>query len=170
MSVKTKDFQTSFNPHSVSSWFKNGDFKNHIINEKNIPITKEFIEGVLKKYDTSHKVKNLEIFQLAMVHISYVNRTTLTEKTAKLLKDVIPISDKDKPNAMPLKEQSYNKLEYLGDSVGHAVIARYLYDRYPSENEGFYTSLRSKIECSEKFSFLSKKLGLPKYAIIARNI
>lgn len=162
--------QDVFNPKNVTSWFKDGDFKNHIINEQNIPITKEFIDTLFKKYNLNHKIKNLDNFQLAMVHISYINRTTLTEKTAKLLKDVVPISDCDKPKAMHLKEQSYNKLEFLGDSVCHAVIARYLYDRYPNENEGFYTSLRSKIECCEKFAFLSKKMGLPKYAIVARNI
>jgi ribonuclease-3 len=172
MSVKKSngDRQELFNAKSVVNWFKDGDFKNHIINEKNKPITKEFIEGVFKKYNVNHKVKNLENFQLAMVHISYVNRTTLTEKTAKLLKDVIPILDKDKPHAMPLKEESYNKLEFLGDSICHAIIARYLYDRYPTENEGFYTSLRSKIECSERFAFLSKKIGLPQFSIVARNI
>ena len=31
-----------------------------VLNEKNIPITKEFIEGIFKKYSFNHKVKNLD--------------------------------------------------------------------------------------------------------------
>ena len=158
------------NPTTWISWFKDGDFKNHIINENNIPITKEFIESIFKKYNFNHKVKNLELFQLAMVHISYLNRTTITEKTAKLLKDVIPISDKMKDKAMSLKTKSYGVLEFHGDAVIHHILADYLVDRYPDEEEGFLTRLRTKLERDETLSFLSKRLGLHKYAIVARNI
>jgi len=155
---------------NMTQWFKDGDFKNHIINETNIPITKEFIEGIFKKYNFSHKVKNLDLFQLAMVHISYLNRTTITEKTARILKDVIPIEHDKKRGAMQLKEKTYGRLEYLGDAVIHNVLAEYLFDRYETEDEGFLTKLRTKLEKDESLSRLSKKIGLHKYAIIARNI
>jgi dsRNA-specific ribonuclease len=155
---------------NITQWFKDGDFKNHMLNEANIPITKEFIEGVFKKYNFNHKVKNLELFQLAMVHISYLNRTTITEKTARILKDVIPIENDKKNKAMPLKDKTYGRLEYLGDAVIHNVLAEYLFDRYEGEDEGFLTKLRTKLEKDESLSRLSKKIGLQKYAIIARNI
>ena len=73
------------------SMFKDDNFKLHMLNEKNVKITKTFINDIFKKYDISHRVKNLENFQLAMVHISYVNKQTITEKTAKLLKNIDPI-------------------------------------------------------------------------------
>lgn len=153
-----------------ASWFKDGDFKNHMINEKNIPITKQFIEGVFAKYKFNHKVKNLENFQLAMVHISYINRSSITEKTAKMLKDVVPINEENKKKAMPLKDQCYGRLEFLGDAIIHAIIAEYLFDRYKDEAEGFLTKLRTKLEKDSMLSELSKKLGFHKYAIVARNI
>lgn len=153
-----------------STWFKNGDFKNHIINEKNKPITKEFIENIFKKYNFKHKIQNLEQFQLAMVHVSYLDRTTLTEKTAKMLRDVLPISDEMKELAMPLKKKSYEVLEFWGDSVISLVLAEYLMQRYPTEDQGFYTKLRTKLERDETLSFLSKKMGLHEYVIIARNM
>ena len=153
-----------------TTWFKDGDFKNHIINENNIPITKEFIDSIFRKYKFNHKVKNLEVFQLAMVHISYLNRTTITEKTARLLKDVIPIDDSNKKLAMSLKDQCYGRLEYLGDAIIHAILAEYLFDRYKNEDEGFLTKLRTKLEKDVTLSELSKKVGLHKYAIVARNI
>jgi len=153
---------------SIKSWFKNGDFKLHILNEKNILITTEFIEKTLKKYGLRHKVKNLELFQTAMIHVSYMNRTNIIEKTARLLKDIPPIDDPKK--ALPLQDTSYGRLEYLGDAVIHHAIADYLYDRYSGEDEGFLTKLRTKLEKAEALSELSKKLGFHKYAIIARNV
>ena len=162
----TSDDQTKL----WTTWFKDGDFKNHILNEKNIPITKEYIHSIFKKYNFNHKVKNLENFQLAMVHVSYLNRCTLIEKTAKLLKDVIPIEDNDKLIAMPLKEQCYGRLEYLGDAIIHAILAEYLFDRYKEQDEGFLTKLRAKIEKDVTLSELSRKIGLHKYAIVARNL
>jgi ribonuclease-3 len=167
MTSSSPDFS---NPSTWTAWFKDGDFKNHIINENNIPITKEFIESIFKKYDFNHKVKNLELFQLAMVHISYLNRSTITEKTAKMLKDVIPISNKMKDKAMELKTKSYGVLEFHGDAVIHHILADYLVNRYPDEEEGFLTRLRTKLERDETLSYLSKQLGLHKYAIVARNI
>lgn len=148
--------------------FKDGDFKLHILNENNIPITKEYIEGVLKKYGLIHKVQNLELFQTAMIHISYMNRTSITEKTARILKDIPPIEDPSK--AMELQKTCYGRLEYLGDAIIHHAIAEYLFMRYENEGEGFLTKIRTKLEKAESLSELSKKIGLPKYAIIARNV
>lgn len=171
-STQTKSMTSSapFNPQNVLEWFKDRDFLNHIINEKNIPITKEFINGMFKKYDFDYKVKNIEKFRSAMVHISYIKRTVLTEKTAKLLKEVIPISDADKKKAMELKDEHYNRLELLGDAFIHCILAEYLFARYPNASEGLLTRIRSKLECCDTFATLSKKLGLPKYAVVARNI
>ena len=148
--------------------FKNGDFKLHILNEHNIPITAEFIENTLEKYGLKHKVQNLKLFQTAMIHISYMNRNTITEKTARLLKDIKPIDDPK--NAMELQKSSYGRLEYLGDAVIHHAIAEYLFIRYENEDEGFLTKIRTKLEKAESLSELSKKIGLHKYAVIARNV
>jgi dsRNA-specific ribonuclease len=160
---------TEFDANNI---FKNNNFKLHILNEKNIPITKEFIESVFKKYDFNHEIQNLENYQLAMIHVSYLNRSTITEKTARLLKDVLPIDDEqiNINNVFPLQEKCYGRLEYKGDAVLHHIIADYLFERYPNEDEGFMTKLRTKLEKCETFSELAKKLGLHKYAIIARNI
>lgn len=166
-----QDFLEPYDPKTVMSWFKDGDFINHILNENNVEITQSFIEDVLKKYGLNHKVKNLDNFQLAMVHISYLERSSINEKTARMLKDVIPISDEHKQHAIPLKTKDYGTLEYLGDGAIHYIIGRYLFDRYDGKkDEGFMTTLRTKLEKDETLSKLSKILGLQKYAIIARNI
>lgn len=152
------------------SWFQDGDPKNHILNENNKPITADFINKIFKKYGLNHKVQNLELFQLAMVHVSYLNRSTVTDKTARMLRDVIPIPPHKKHLAMPLKDQNYGRLEFLGDAKIHDILAEYLYERYENEDEGFMTKLRTKIEKSETLSELAKKLNIHFYAVVARNI
>lgn len=52
------------------------------------------------------------------------------------------------------------RLEFLGDAILDAVIADYLFKKYPSENEGFLTQLRSKIVKREYLNSLAKKIGI----------
>lgn len=52
------------------------------------------------------------------------------------------------------------RLEYLGDAVLGAVVADYLYKKYPYQGEGFLTELRSKIVSRASLNQLSKKIGL----------
>lgn len=152
--------------------YTNEELKLYILNEANIPITKKYIENTLKSYDISHKVKNLFQFQTAMVHTSYLNRDLRNDRIVKLVKekDLERIPEKDIAKAMPLFDISYERLEFLGDSVIHLALADYLHDRYSDEQEGFMTRLRTKIESGDTLAYLSKVLGLDKYVIIARNI
>lgn len=170
MSKQKPENLEPYDQKAAMAWFKDGNFINHILNENNIEITKKYIESIFKKYGLNHKVKNLDNFQLAMVHISYKTRTTITEKTARMLKDVIPIDDDAKDKAMPLKEEDYDRLEFLGDCAIHYVLGKYLFTRYQKQDSGFMTKLRTKLEKDETLSKLAKILGLQKYAIVARNI
>lgn len=52
------------------------------------------------------------------------------------------------------------RLEYLGDAVLSAVVADYLYKKYPFEGEGFLTVLRSKIVSRVSLNKLAAKIGL----------
>lgn len=153
-----------------SSWFKNGDFKNHILNENNIYLTTTFLNDIFKKYHSNHRVKNLNNFQTAVTHVSYLKKSFVTDKTALLLKDIPPISNDKKINTIPLQTTDYNTFEFLGDSVIHLALTEYLRKRYPTKNQGFLTKLRTKLEKSDTLSFLAKKMNLHTYAIIARNM
>lgn len=158
------------NNMNQNSLFKDGDFKNHILNEKNIPITENFLNKIFKKYDFNHNVLNLSNFQTAMTHVSYLDKKIIPEKTAKIIKDVKPISSENRKRAMHLQQKDYNTLEYYGDSVIHLALTQYLYHRYPNKDSGFLTKLRTKLEKAESLSFLSKCIGLHKYVVIARNM
>ena len=56
--------------------------------------------------------------------------------------------------------QSNERLEYLGDSILGAVVAEFLYKRFPYKDEGFLTKMRSKIVSKENLSRIAKKLGM----------
>lgn len=52
------------------------------------------------------------------------------------------------------------RLEYLGDAILGAVVAEFLYRKYPFQGEGFLTELRSKIVSRASLNKLAVKIGL----------
>ena len=52
------------------------------------------------------------------------------------------------------------RLEYLGDSVIDTVVADFLFNKYPNEDEGFLTNVRSKIVKRKHLDSLGAKIGL----------
>lgn len=52
------------------------------------------------------------------------------------------------------------RLEYLGDAVLGAIIADYLFKKFPLKDEGFLTAMRSKIVSRSALNKLSQKLGI----------
>lgn len=144
-----------------------------ILNEKNKWITKDFIENMLQKYGVNHTVKDLELYKRTMIHVSYLHRTpeeyaaNRSKKKKKKEEPIEPISDPSL--AIPLQTESYERLEFLGDSVIHLILAEYLFNRY-NEREGFMTRLRTKIENSDTLANLNRNIGLNEYILISRHI
>lgn len=52
------------------------------------------------------------------------------------------------------------RLEYLGDAILGAVIADFLYNRFPQEDEGFLTKMRSKLVNRSILTNLTYEMGL----------
>ena len=57
-------------------------------------------------------------------------------------------------------KDSNERLEYLGDAILSAIVADYLFKKYPYKDEGFLTEIRSRIVNRESLNLLGKKLGL----------
>ena len=49
------------------------------------------------------------------------------------------------------------RLEFLGDAILGAVVAEYLYHKFPEKDEGFLTTLRSKIVSRKSLNTIAKK-------------
>lgn len=145
-------------------------YENHVLNEKNKFINKDIINNIFSENGLKHKVKKMENFQLAMIHKSYLTSVQINDKIIKIMKEITPLDQKFKSITIPLQENSYESLEFLGDAVIHLVLAKYLYTRYENKDPGFLTVLRTKIEKGETLNKLSRNIGLNEYAIFARNI
>lgn len=52
------------------------------------------------------------------------------------------------------------RLEYLGDAVLSAVVAEYLFKKYPTKSEGFLTETRSRIVSRVSLNKLAQDIGL----------
>ena len=61
------------------------------------------------------------------------------------------------------------RLEYLGDAILDAVIADYLYTRFPDKNEGFLTQLRAKLVKRKMLNKLAVNLGIARLLVSRTN-
>ncbi len=59
-------------------------------------------------------------------------------------------------------DENNERLEYLGDAVLSAIIADYLFKRYPYKGEGFLTEMRSKMVNRQQLNDIALKMGLRK--------
>lgn len=82
---------------------------------------------------------NISLYKLALLH-----RSATTKKI----------------NGLKINNE---RLEYLGDAILSAVVADYLFRRFPYKNEGFLTEMRSKIVSRSSLNKLAMKLALPNF-------
>ena len=132
-------------------------------NFNNKMITESDVKDVLRKYDIDDNIVNLGIYQKAFIHKSY------SKKSPEELGENVVIADKPE-GALELFDYNNETLEFLGDAVLSAVVARYLMERYHGQNEGFLTKMRSKLVNGEMLGNLAKKLGFGEIIIISRHI
>lgn len=52
------------------------------------------------------------------------------------------------------------RLEYLGDAVIGLIVADYLIKRYPDQDEGFLTEMRSRIVNGDRLNYLAICIGI----------
>lgn len=55
---------------------------------------------------------------------------------------------------------SYERLEFLGDSILGAIISTYLFENAPQEDEGYLTKMRSKIVSRKNLNLLGERFQL----------
>ena len=107
------------------------------------------------------KVNNILLYQTAFIHKSYCKE--LYEDT----------DFKNIDRSLDLQENSYETMEFLGDSILGSIVSSYLYERFYkiyNQNEGFLTYLKNRIVCGESLAVLSKKIGLNKFIVISKHI
>jgi ribonuclease III len=129
-------------------------------NKNNFLLTESFLNEILNQVDIKINSCNIELYQKSFVHESY-----------RKLKCYEKMTNTD--NCLQLQNESYERLEFIGDALIESIVANYLYSRYHeiyNQDEGFLSKLKMRIVCGKNLSKLSNKLNLKKYIIISKSI
>ena len=92
--------------------------------------------------DISYEFKNMDLLKTAFTHSSYANENNT---------------------------QSYERLEFLGDSILSFVVSTQLYDSKEIIPEGEMSKLRAAIVCEKSLDECAKKLDFGKYLILSKG-
>jgi len=111
-------------------------------NEMNKSITREDVAKI-----TGFSPINLEYYQKAFIH-----------------KSVLRFLSSENLN------NSYERFEFLGDSVLNLVIANFIFNKYKDKEEGYLTRIRTKLVNGKTLSYLAKKIKLNEFLIISKNV
>lgn len=66
-------------------------------------------------------------------------------------------------------DENNERLEYLGDAILSALVADYLFKRYPYKEEGFLTEMRSKMVNRQQLNDIAVKMGLKKVTLYNKS-
>jgi len=66
-------------------------------------------------------------------------------------------------------DENNERLEYLGDAVLSALVADYLFKRYPYKEEGFLTEMRSKMVNRQQLNDIALRMGLKKITLYNKS-
>jgi ribonuclease III len=61
------------------------------------------------------------------------------------------------------------RLEFYGDAVIGLTVSRFLYDRYPDEDEGFLTARRAALVNREALASIALDLGFDRFLLLGRG-
>lgn len=67
------------------------------------------------------------------------------------------------------KEQSNEKLEFLGDAILEFVISEYLYNNYRKLKEGEMTKVRATVVCEESLYEVARRLNFSDFLQVGRS-
>lgn len=114
-------------------------------NENNTCITREDINKI-----TGFNPINVLLYQKAFIHKSVL----------RFLAD----------QEIEEYKTSYERFEFLGDSVLNLIIAEYIFNKYPDKEEGYLTRIRTKLVNGKTLAYLAKKINLNRFLIISKNV
>lgn len=97
----------------------------------------------VKNLDIGYRFKDLDLLNTAFTHLSFANE-----------------------NNIP----SYERMEYLGDSVLQLVVSEYLYNNFPDLTSGELSKFRSHLVSTKNLSSITKQLHFDKYIKIGKAL
>jgi len=136
-------------------------FKANPYNKNNFLVKSTDVINIMVSLDINNfKINDIKFYQTAFIHESYTNNINYSEF-------------KNINDSLSLQDNSYETMEFLGDSLLGSIVCNYLYKRYASlhnENEGFMTKLKNKIVNGESLAYLANLLNFNKYLVISNHL
>ena len=112
-------------------------------------VTRDEIQLIIKM-----KVKNISHYQRALVHKS-IHKAVKRYQGTDIQEYII---------------QHNERLEFLGDSVLSLIVANYLFHKYPDQDEGFLTRIKTKLVNGTQLAKLAKSINLGKYILMSNHV
>ena len=122
---------------------------------------------ILRAYGIGEKPQRWDLFRQACVHSSYVERDELP--VAQQSGEPVVVAPRPE-GCMPLCTADNEQIEFVGDSLLGCVIALYLQERYPDQDEGFLTRLRTRLVNNKHLGELALKIGFQNWIILSRHV
>ena len=137
-------------------------FRANPYNLNNAFVTNKDIVNIMKSLNIDDfTITNLSHYKTAFIHKSYCKLSEYEEYEYPGIE------------YMELQDNSYEKMEFLGDAILGSVVCSYIYERFckiHNQNEGFLTKLKIRLVCGENLCELSKNIGFQKHLIISKHI
>lgn len=100
---------------------------------------------------------HIELYVLALKHKSLHHLSAAeTAKYKKKIKKIDTLNNE--------------RLEFLGDAILGAIVADILYRRFGTQQEGFLTTLRSRVVCRNSLNRLANQIGLDKLILHSGDV
>ena len=136
-------------------------FKSNPYNSSNKLINSDEIINIMSQLNINNfKVNNIKLYQTSFIHKSYCVMKDSNEYDNNM-------------NALNLFNESYEKMEFLGDSLLGIIISEYIYKRYSviyNQDEGFLTNMKNRLVNGETLAKLATHLDFNKHLIISKHI
>lgn len=120
----------------------------------------------LRKLFDDHGLSGIQFNNINLYRNAFVHRSYCTMKNH----DFDSGNTRCPSGCLPLQEMSYERLEFLGDAILGYVIAHYLMVRFPDQDEGFLSKMRTKIVNGKMLGHLAALVGFPKFVILSKQI
>ena len=131
------------------------------LNKRNIHITKQDVQDILKNVNITTEINDIRKYQKAFTHKSYVKDTNYN-----FLQDVIQLKD----GMVDFQDECNERFEFFGDSVICSTSVEYLFLRYPEYDEGIMTKLKTIIVSREYLARFARFHGFKKFLLLSNHM
>jgi ribonuclease III len=133
-------------------------------NKNNKMLDRNKVQTILKRFGIFRTITNLAIYQQAVTHESY----TIPHIREICMRDGVAIVE-NPDGCVLLQQESYERLEYVGDAIIELIIRFYLFTRFQDQSESFLSPLTVSFVNRTTLAHIAKSIGLDDYIILSKT-